>query len=247
MTSTFGSTPDLSYYQQITQNLASSNPQVGFGAAEQAAIAPTVAGAGLTVAGVEAQMALTQPELQQQDAYQSQLAGEQLGALGISGQQTNLQQQGTQQAFGITQQQQGIEAQQQALAYQNQMQGIVGGEAASGALNTEGSKQQQKTATEQYGWGQQELQGQEALTAGDYARAQQNYALIAQANGLSQQEVQTRLQNAIATNADSAYSSADQLVAQAGAALSGEAQDVGGALANAGLVAGVNTNSVLGG
>jgi hypothetical protein len=239
--------PNLSYYQQVQANLGSSDQTTAIGAAEQASVAPQVAAAGLQFAGTEAQAGLVLPELQQQDAYQQQMAGYQLGQLGISSQQTGLQQQGTQQAFGFTQQQQQQQGQQEALSYQNQMQGLVGGLAASGALGTEGSKQQQKTAGQEYAWQQQTLQGQESLSAGDYARAQQNYALIGQANGLSQQEVQSRLQNAIATQGDSAQGNLDSLMAQAGTALSTATQDVGGALANAGLLAGINTTGALGG
>jgi hypothetical protein len=238
--------PNLSYYQQVQANLNSPDPTTAIGAAEQSAVAPQVAAAGLQVAGTEAQLGLVQPELAQQDAYQQQMAGYQLGSLGIQSQQTALSQQGTEQSYGQTQLQQGITGQQQALNYQNQMQGIVGGAAASGALNTEGAKQQQGTASKEYAWQQQELQGQEALSAGEFNRAQQNYGLIGKANGLSQQEVQSRLQNAIATQGDSAASNADQLVAQAGTALSNETQDVGGALANAGLIAGINTTGALG-
>ena len=248
MTSTFGQGQDpmQSYYQQITTQLGSSNPQVGLQAAEQAGVAPQVAQAGLTYASDQAQMGLIQPELQQQDAYQSQMAGYQLGQLGIQGQQTGLQQQGTAQSYGFTKQQQAQQGAQEALSYKNEMQNMQGQLAASGALNTEGSKQQQGTAKQEYAWQKATLQGQEALSAGDYARAQQNYALIGKANGLSQQEVYSRLQNAYATNADSAAGSLDSLVAQAGGSLSSATQDVGGALANYGLMAGLNTTGVLG-
>ena len=150
----------------------------------------------------------------------------------------------------------GPEMQQQD-AYQSQMAGFQLGQlgiqnqqtglSQQGTTQSYQTTQQQCTLAEQYQWQQQELQGQEALEAGNYDRAQQNYALIGKANGLSQQEVYSRLQNAYAQNADTAASSLDSLVAQAGGALSNVTQDVGGALANYGLLAGLNTTGILGG
>ncbi len=248
MSSTMGTVPSGSqdYYTQVMAQLNSSNPQQGLQAAELAQAAPAAAGAGLQFAGYQAQMGLVGPEMQQQDAYQQQMAGFQLGQLGIQNQQTGLSEQGTQQSYQTTEQQNAITQQQEALGYHNSQTNLQGSLAASGALNTEGSKQQQGTLAQQYEWQQEELQGQEALEAGNNARAQQNYALIGKANGLSQQEVYSRLQNAYAQNADTAGSSIDSLVAQAGGALSNVTQDVGGALANYGLMAGLNTSGVLG-
>lgn len=247
MASTMGTTPSPSqdYYSQVMGQLGSSNPQIGLQAAELAQTAPQAAGAGLAFAGYQAQMGLIGPEMQQQDAYQSQMAGFELGRLGISEQQTGLSQQGTTQSYQTQQERDKITEQQQALQYANQQSGLQGSLAASGAINTEGSKRQQGTLAKQYGWEQQELKGQEALEAGNYSRAMKNYELIGKANGLSAQEVYARLQNAYATDADSAAGSMDQLVAQAGGALSNMTQDVGSALANYGLLSGLNTTGVL--
>ena len=249
MSSTMGTVPSgqQDYYTQVLGELGSNNSATGLQAAEMAQAAPAAAGAGLQFAGYQAQMGLLGPEMQQQDAYQSQMAGFQLGQLGIQNQQTGLSQQGTTQSYQTTQQQNAITQQQEALGFHNSQENLQGSLAASGALNTHGSTQQQGTLAEQYQWQQQELQGQEALEAGNYDRAQQNYALIGKANGLSQQEVYSRLQNAYAQNADTAASSLDSLVAQAGGALSNVTQDVGGALANYGLLAGLNTHGILGG
>ncbi len=249
MASTMGTVPSAGsdYYNQVVQSLGSSNPQVALQGAEQSVEAPQTATAGLQYAGYQAQMGLIQPELQQQDAYQQQMAGFQLGELGIQGQQTGLQQQGTTQAYQTTEEQNAVTAAQQAQAYKTNQQGLQGSLAAGGALNTGGSKEQQGNLAQSYSWEQQELKAQEALEAGNYNRAQQNYALIGKANGLSQQEVYARLQNAYAQNGDTAASSIDELVAQAGGALSNVTQDVGGALANYGLIAGLNTTGILGG
>ena len=248
MASTMGTVPSgtTDYYTQVMGQLSSSNPQQGLQAAELAQAGPAAAGAGLQFAGYQAQMGLVGPEMQQQDAYQQQEAGFSLGQLGIQNQQTGLSEAGTTQSYQTTEAQNKVTEQQQALNYANSQAGLQGSLAASGALNTEGSKRQQGTLAEQYQWEQQDLKGQEALEAGNYDRAQQNDALIGKANGLSQQEVYSRLQNAYAQNADSAAGSIDQLVGQAGGALSNVTQDVGGALANYGLLAGLNTTGILG-
>lgn len=236
--------PNQSYYAQIQTDLASSNPQTALAGALGASTAPTVAGQQLSVASTEQQLGDLGPQLQQQADYSSLMAGYQLGGLGIGAQQNDLSKQGSQQGFANTQLQQGIQGQQQALNYQNQMQSLVGGAAASGALNTEGAKQSQATASKQYGWGQEELKSQEALSAGDFARAQQNFDLMAKANGISQQEVYSRLQYGLSQMGQSADPSS--LAAQAGNAMSGSVQGVGSTLSQAGLLGGMNALSGLG-
>ena len=244
---------------------------------------------GLQQQGTEQNYNISQQQrnLQQQGTEQN---------YGIGQQQFGLQQQGMDQSYGIQQQQYGLQQQgiqqqqaQQALSFQNQMQGIIGGNAASGALNTQGSKQQQSTAQQEnvfagqtLGRSQQQLglneqqsagdysraqqglglneqaaagqfsrteQGyglQNQLSAGDYARAQQNYGLIGQANGLAQQEVQTRLQSGLQQLGESSGATADSLVAQMGGVLSGESTGVGSTLSQAGLLGGLNPLSGLG-
>jgi len=238
--------PNASYYASIASGLASSNPNQALEAAEQGTVAPQVAGAALQYAGIENQLGMVTPELAQQNAYQSQMAGFQLGGLGLSQQQTALQQAGAEQQYGFQQQQFGQEQQQNQLNFQNQLQSLVGGQAASGALNTQGSKTQQGTLGQEAAWQQQTLQGQEALSQGDFARAMQNYQIIGEQNNLSAQEVQARLQEASLTGGEGAAQNIDQLVAQAGGVLSGATQDVGGALANYGLAGGVNPTGAYG-
>jgi hypothetical protein len=84
------------------------------------------------------------------------------------------------------------------------------------------------------------------LSAGDYARAQQNYGLIGQANGLAQQEVQTRLQAGLQSLGEGAGSNVDALVSQMGGILSGESTGVGSTLSQAGLLGGLNPLAGLG-
>ena len=306
--------PNVSYYQQVQQNLAPT-PQTGFSSigpsslftspetvspsvtgAIQAQNAPALANQGLQESLLQKQMGQLGPDLQQAGDYATAMAGYQLGGqdinaqqvglqqqgteqnYGISQQQRNLQQQGTEQNYGISQQQFGLEQQglqqqqaQQALSFQNQMQGIIGGEAASGALNTQGSKQQQSTAQQQnvfanqtigreqqsLGLNEQSAAGQfsrteqgyglqNQLSAGDYARAQQNYGLIGQANGLAQQEVKTRLQSGLQQLGESSGATADSLASQMGGVLSGESTGVGSTLSQAGLLGGLNPLAGLG-
>lgn len=258
--------------------------------------APALANQGLQASLLQKQLGQLGPDLQQQGDYATAMAGYQLGGQDINRQQVGLQQQGTEQNYNISQQQRGLQQQgteqnygieqqqfglqqqgiygqqqQQALNFQNQMQGIIGGNAASGALNTQGSKQQQSTAQQQNTFAAQNLnregqqlglneqaaagqfsrteQGyglQNQLSAGDYARAQQNYGLIGQANGLAQQEVQTRLQSGLQQLGESSGQTADSLVAQMGGVLSGESTGVGSTLSQAGLLGGLNPLSGLG-
>ena len=270
--------PNASYYSQVQQNLAPT-PQTGFSSmgpsslftspetvspsvtgAIQAQNAPALANQGLQASLLQKQMGQIQPDLQQAGDYATAMAGYQLGGQDINAKQVGLQQQGTEASYGNQQQQyglqqQGIQQQQQeqALSFQNQMQGIIGGSAASGALNTEGSKQAQSTAQQQnvfagqtIGREQTSLGLQEKLSAGDFARAQQNYGLIGQANGLAQQEVKTRLESGLQQLGESSGASADSLVSQMGGVLSGESTGVGGTLSQAGLLGGLNPLSGLG-
>jgi len=236
--------PNSSYYAQIQADLASSNPQTALMGALGASTAPQVAQQQLGVAGIESQLGTLGPKLQQQADYSSQLAGYQLGGLGINSQQSALQQQGTEQRFGAQQESFAQQGQQQQLDFSRQLQSLVGGSAASGALNTEGAKQGQADIGQRAKWAAADLSRNEKLSAGDQARAEQNYALLAKANGLSQQEVYTRLQYGLGQMGQSADPSS--LVSQAGNALSGSVQGVGSTLSQAGLLGGMNALAGLG-
>lgn len=233
-----------SYEQQVQADLASSNPNTQTAGIYGASIAPSLAQTQLQFAGVEQQLGDLGPALAQQSDYANLMAGYQLGGLGITAEQQALGMQGTTQQYGIQQQQFGITAAQQQLAAQRQMQSAVGSAASSGAMNSVGNQQAQSDIAQQYAWQKQTLQGQEQLAAGDYARAQQSYGLMAQANGISQQEVYARLQyglNQLGISMDPS-----SLVSQAAGSLSGGAQDAGSILAQAGLTAGLNTIMGLG-
>jgi hypothetical protein len=236
--------PNSSYYAAIQADMASNNPATSLVGATAAASAPSIAQQQLSVAGTEQQLADTGPGLQQQGDYAALMAGYQKGGLGINEQQTALQQQGTEQNYALQQQGFQEQAQKNQLQFTQALQSAVGGSAASGALNTQGSKQQQTTIGQEAQWAGQDLSRQEQLSAGDFARAQQNYGLIAQANGLSVDEVNTRLQYGLQQLGENADPTA--LVSQAGNALSGETQGVGSVLSQAGLEGGMNALAALG-
>lgn len=236
--------PNLSYYQQIQQDLSSSNPQTATVGALGASTAPTVAQQQLGVAGIEQQLGDLGPGLQQSADYSDLMAGYQLGGLGINQQQTALQEQGSAAHYAATQQGFQQQAQQNQLDFTNQLQSMIGSAAASGASHTGGAETGQSTLATQKQLADQSLATQESLSAGDQARAQANYGLIGNANGLSQQEVYTRLQYGLEQMGESADPSS--LVAQAGNALSGSVQGVGSTLSQAGLLGGLNALAGLG-
>jgi hypothetical protein len=230
------------YFQQVNSQLGTTSATPA--TAEAALGAPALAQQELQYAGLEQQLGTTPAELQGQADYATQMAGYQLAGQGINAQQTQLQQQGTEQSYSLTQQNQAQQAAQNVQNFQTQLQGLTGGQAASGSLNTAGAKTAAANLGQQNQWNQATLGRQEQQSAGDYARAQQNYALIAKANGLSQQEVQTRLQDGI-EQLGLGYDPTS-VVSQAGNVLSGSAQGVGSALSQAGMLQGINTLAGLG-
>lgn len=124
------------------------------------------------------------------NAYSTNLAGYQSGQLQLKGQQIGLEQLGTTQE----QQLQGVEQPIQTSQ-------LTGGLAAQGALNTKGSQQQQQQlgATQQY-------------TNEQLQNAQKNLGIMATANGMSVQEVQNQLQEALQSSGLSNQMSAVDLV-----------------------------------
>jgi hypothetical protein len=243
--------PLTGYYAGIAADLASSNPQTALVGAESAANAPQVASTEAQLAQIEQQMGTTGPLLQQQTDYQNTMAGFSLGKLGIEAQQQGLSVQGLEQNYGLTLAGQEQQGQQNALNYQLQMQQTRGGNAASGTLGTAGSRQQIGTVMPQeYAWEQATLGRQEAQSAGDFSRAMANANLMAQANGLSQQEVYARL----AYGLDQLGQQADptSLLAQAGglvgsaAGTVGQAASAAGLLGEAGMETGMSALSALG-
>lgn len=165
--------PDVSsqYDTAINNAMASSNPfqQVAGQLAGQEA--NTLAAGGLGIASAEAQYGLNNANQEINQLYNNQLAGYQLGQLGINQQQLGVRQ------TALTQQEalQGIE---QPI----QTSGLVGSLAAQGALNTKGSGQQQQLLGAQQKYTNEQLQN-----------AQSQLNLLGQSNGMSQQEVYNQL------------------------------------------------------
>lgn len=231
-------------------------------------VGPTVAADQATEANYQQQLGALPAQIGQTDAYQQAMAGLQQGQLGLSEQGTALQGQSLQLQEGLSGQQQGIEQQQyglqqtqypeqqaeQALSYKNQQQSLQGGLAASGALNTGGSKQQQSTLAQQNTWANQDIARSQALAGlgqqseqagfneqqGQFGIAQQNLSLSAQANGLSEQQLVDQLNYGLAQNQESGIQSAGQLLAGMGSLASGDVSTEATALAPIGYAGGVN-------
>jgi len=165
--------PDLSqqYNAAISSALNSSNPFQSIAGQLGAQESNQLAAGQLGIATAEQQYGLNNAQTQIGNLYNNQLAGYQLGQLGINQQQLGIQQTGLQQQ----QQLQGVE---QPISQSN----LVGSLAAQGALNTKGSQQQQQLLGAEQGYTNEQLQN-----------AQKNLGLLAQANGMSQQEVYNQL------------------------------------------------------
>lgn len=166
-------TPDLSaqYNTQITQALASTNPFQQVAGELGGQEANQLATGQLGIASAEAQYGLNNAATSIGNIYNNQMAGYQLGQLGINQQQLGIQGTGLQEQGALTAVEQPIQTSQ-----------LVGSEAASGALNTKGSIQNQ-----------QQLGAQQQYTNEQLSNAQKQLGLLAQSNGMSQQEVYNQL------------------------------------------------------
>ena len=165
--------PDLSaqYNTGVGQDINSNNPftsVLGYSAAQQA---NQIAQGNLGVASAEGQYDINNAQTQINQLYNNQLAGYQMGQLGVNQQQLGVQQTGLQE-------QQSLQGVEQPI----QQSGLVGSLAASGALNTKGSTQSQ-----------QELGAQQKYTNEQLQNAQQQLNLLSKSNGMSQQEVYNQL------------------------------------------------------
>lgn len=272
------------------------NPQSPLGVL-QAGQAVNIAGTGLTIDQLMGELGLNQAEVNQQVAQAQQGLGYTEAQAGIGYQQNQLQQQGLaaqagllntqygiQQAglgaqeqlastqYGLEQQQTAADVAAQNLAYANQKQNTQGQLAASGALNTQGSKQEQFTQAfqnqqalaalqrqatgqqAQYGYQQQqfglEAQGeaaQHAYSVGDIARGQQGLQLAAQANGLSLDQAINQVGYGMQQAGLQGQQNAEQLYGQLGSAIGQGATYQAGAIGYGALLGGVNLNSALSG
>lgn len=233
-----------------------------------AGVGPQLAAGQVQQAGLQQQLGALGAETGLSNAYSQAMAGIQEGQMGIGREQLGIRGQGLQAQMGLSAEQQAIEQQQfglqmsqfpeqqaqLALQNKNATQQMQGSQAASGALNTEGSKSAQSTLASEQGWAQQDLAraqqqallGQQSEVAGyqyqqgEFGRSQQNLALMAQANGLSEQQLVEQLNYGIAQNNLQGKTSAGQLLAQMGSLAAGDISTAGAAIAPIAYAGGVN-------
>lgn len=246
-----GPDPNASYYAAaqanigaaINSDLSSKDPSkqlLGFlGAGAEGQMATT----DVQNAAVQSQIGQLPSEYQQAYDYTNLLGQQQLQGMGISRQQTGLQQAGTEQQYAVTQAEQAQKEKELELQATRQMQGTIGQQATGGSQMTTAGQQQVGDVAQQYAWQKASLGRQEQLSAGDYARAQQNYALVAQANGISVQEAEERL--TMGLNQLGPQYDPTTLVAQGAGYAGQQASALSGILAQAGLDQGTNVNSIL--
>ena len=208
-----------------------------------------------------AQYGLTNTNLEQQAANQE-------AQLGISNEQLGIQGQGLQaqagllgtttgleqQEYGLQQQQYPEQLAEAALNYGSNQQSLTGNLAASGATNTVGAKTQENLLNTNYGYqqadinrAQQESQlqqqgttAQQQYSAGDLARQQQNLALVAESNGLSQQEVAQQLGYGLAQSGLDYQQNLPQLLNSLSGIYAGELGTAEGAAGELGLLGGTS-------
>ena len=207
------------------------------------------------------QYQLSNTNLEQQAANQEAQLGISQAQLGIQGQ--GLQAQagllGTttgleQQEYGLQQQQYPEQLAEAALNYNANNQALTGNLAASGATNTVGARTQENLLSQNYGYqqadigrAQQESQlqqqgttAQQQYSAGDLARQQQNLSLVAQSNGLSQQEVAQQLGYGLAQSGLDYQQNLPQLLNSLSTIYSGELGTAEGAAGAVGLLGGTS-------
>lgn len=260
-------TPATGYYSNIMAELGSNKPgnQILGNLASQTL--PTLAAARLQAGEITQQLTLVRKQESLSNAYTQAMAHFTLQQLGIRGQQIGLQQQTNtaeqqlaqlqnqleQQQYGITIQKFGTERKAATLAHQNALLQFHGREAASGTQGGTGARLQAQTIATQYKMqlagitraqqmatlGQKSTLASQQFTAGQLQRASQNLSLLAQANGLSEQQVQTRLNYALQQNQLSAARTTTQLLGQLGQVWQGEEASAAQA-ASLGAYAGMN-------
>src|SRR6202451_1581742 len=197
-----------------------------------------------------------------------QQAANQEAQLGISGEQLGLQGQGLQaqagllgtttgleqQEYGLQQQQYPEQLAEAALNYGANQQSLTGNLAAAGATNTVGAKTQENLLSQDYGYQQADInraqqesalqqQGttaQQQYSAGDLARQQQNLALVATSNGLSQQEVAQQLGYGLAQSGLDYEQNLPQLLNSLSGIYEGQLGTAEGAAGELGLLGGTS-------
>jgi hypothetical protein len=214
------------------------------------------------------QLASLGDQQQQADAYAQAMSGFKGSELQIAGQKIGLQQTGLQEQMAASAAQQGIEQKQYglqqtqypeqyaeaALNYMTSQRGLQGQLAANGVLNSGGSTIQQTNLAQNFAWQNQDIAlaqglsqlGQQSEQIGYNAQqqqqqlAQQNLTYAAQANGLSEQELNEQLNYQLAQNKQSGIQSAGQLLGQMGNLAAGDVSTEIQSLLPLGYAAGLN-------
>ena len=259
-------TPNISYYIKRMESVDGKTTSKGALGQLGAEIGLTLAGAGLQGAAYQSQAAQVPKTVALKNAYTTAMAGYTGAQLGVSRQQLGIQTTALQQKSALLGGQFTIERQQYALAQQAYPQQYAQAAltytikkkqlqeqgATSGAQNVTTQKKQLGTLGQEYTWQVQNIQraqkttqlGQQATlekqqyTQQQIANNQKNLTLLAQSNGLSQQEVITRLNYAIANNQIQGVTSINTLMAKLGSVYSGEATQLGSQLGLGGFAGG---------
>jgi hypothetical protein len=234
----------------------------------ESATAPQQALSALQTALAGNQFNINNQQYQLSNTNLEQQATNQLAQLGISQQQLGLQGQGLQseagllgtttgleqQEYGLQQQQYPEQLAEAALNYGANQQALTGNLAAAGATNTVGARTQENLLSKDYGYQQADInraqqlsqlqqQGttaQQQYSAADLARQQQNLALVAQSNGLSQQEVAQQLGYGLAQSGLDYQQNLPQLLNSLSSIYAGELGTAEGAAGAVGLLGGTS-------
>lgn len=252
--------------QQLLQSIA---PQTAGDALQEAAtqqqidlIGPTTAaevGYSNALAGIQSsQYGITQQQNQLQQTENSQQIAQNSTQQGIEQQNYGL----SQANIGLQGQQLGVQQQQSTLAYNNALTGQQDAGAASGTTNTRGQKNAISTLGQNYALGNQslgiqnselfnQLQSAQNTQIGEQSgyefnqqqlgNAQTNLGLVAQSNGLSNQQALTMLNYQNQQAGLQGQQQGAQLLGQLGSEESSDAQTIGQTLALQGFAGGKST------
>jgi hypothetical protein len=264
-----GTTNPVAGFQQDISNFNSSpnNLQNILGQLE-GSTAPQQSISELQAALAGNQYNINTQQYQLSNTNLEQQAANQEAQLGISGQQLGIQGQGLQaqagllgtttgleqQEYGLQQQQYPEQLAEAALNFGANQQSLTGNLAASGATNTVGANTQQNLLSQNYGYQQADInraqqesalqqQGttaQQQYSAGDLARQQQNLALVATSNGLSQQEVAQQLGYGLAQSGLDYEQNLPQLLNSLSSIYEGQLGTAEGAAGELGLLGGTS-------
>lgn len=232
------------------------------------AFLPTAGLSGMQTGAIETQMGIIPQQTGLNNAYQSAMAGYTLGQLGIARTKLNLQglqlsqEQGLnqyqnaieQQQYGLTQQTFAQQIAQAQLAHRTNLQNLQNNIAQSGMQNGKGQQLAMTTLQQNYGFQlasigrnqamatlsqQSTLAGQKYSTQ-QIANAQANLGLLAESNGLSQQEVNTRLQYAISSGELQGVETIIGLYTKLGGVWTGDVESIAALGSMGGYINGVN-------